>query len=604
MPRFTTALLAAALALSTAPAVMAQDVWPNVPAESLGRGPGFYFAIWKLVLLLIPFWLWVKTADWLGRDAAIHGEKTGLKPEVWNPVYVFVFFFVFLLGLSIPIFLVGYLLVVLAYVVPLAIYVVQRNAKVAPDDRVFTPDHLKKWFANLGKRKKKGNERKRAPYEYGAPVDYTPQSGDKNLDQGNLIGARQSPAFVPGKELMADALNRRTEKILLDYTADAVAVKYMIDGVWHNATPKVHEKDPLNRELGDAILAVYKKLCNLNVADRRSRQEGKMQVSYQGVKYNATLASQGTQTGERVMITLLPIVKTSPTLEDLGMREPLREKLKEALATRGDLVVFSSMPGDGLSATWVAGLKACDRFTRDYVTIQDVAKAEPDVENVESSFKFNAAAGETPMKVLPQIILKQPEVFCVPEIADSETLNTLLSQLVEDERKAIVSIRAKEAVEAILRLLMLKPDVPKFATTLKAIVNQRLVRKLCDQCKEAFQPEPQVLQRLGIPAGRVQTLYREKQPLPPGVEPPKRKKGDPPEICPKCNGIGYHGRTAIYEVLIVDDKLREAIAKQPKIEVLRQVSRQAGNWSLQEEGILLLAQGVTSFTELQRVLKA
>jgi type II secretory ATPase GspE/PulE/Tfp pilus assembly ATPase PilB-like protein len=113
-----------------------------------------------------------------------------------------------------------------------------------------------------------------------------------------------------------------------------------------------------------------------------------------------------------------------------------------------------------------------------------------------------------------------------------------------------------------------------------------------------------VLQRLGIPAGRVQTLYREKQPLPPGVEPPKRKKGDPPEICPQCNGIGYHGRTAIYEVLIVDDKLREAIAKQPKIEVLRQVSRQAGNWSLQEEGILLLAQGVTSFTELQRVLKA
>ena len=167
-----------------------------------------------------------------------------------------------------------------------------------------------------------------------------------------------------------------------------------------------------------------------------------------------------------------------------------------------------------------------------------------------------------------------------------------------------MSIRAKEAVEGVLRLLMLKPDPEKFAKTLTCVVNQRLIRKLCDACKEPFQPPPDVLQRLGIPPGKVQVLYREKQPLPPGVEPPKPKKGDPPLICPKCNGIGYHGRTAIFEVLVVDEKLREAIVKQPKIEMLRQVSSQAGNWSLQEEGILLLAQGITSFAELQRVLKA
>jgi type II secretory ATPase GspE/PulE/Tfp pilus assembly ATPase PilB-like protein len=602
MVRNTTALLAGALLVLPATAAFGQ--WPEYPAgdPALSRGPGFYFAIFKLILLIIPFWLWVKSADWLGRDALIHGEKTGLKAEVWNPVFVFGFLLTFVvLALGVPF---GFLIPWAAYFGIFAVYVMQRNAKVAPDDRVFTPEHLKKWFSEFGKHKKKTKEQRRLPYEYGAPVDYTPQSGDKNVDQANLIAARQSPLFVPGKELMGDALRARAEKILLDYTAEAVTVKYLIDGVWHNAAPKVHEKDPFNREMGDGILAVYKKLCNLNPADRRSRQEGKMQVAFMGNKWNATLASQGTPTGERVLITLLPIVKTTPGLEELGMREQLRERFKEVLGERGNLVAVCAMPGDGLTATWVATLKACDRYTRDYVTIQDAGKVEPDVENVEPGAKFNGAAGETPMKVLPSVLLKQPEVICVPEIADTATLNTLLDQIIDENRKGIVSLRAKEAVEGALRLLMLKPDPEKFAKTIGAVLNQRLIRKLCDQCKEAFQPPPDVLQRLGIPPGKVQVLYREKQPLPPGVEPPKPKKGDPPLICPKCNGIGYYGRTAIFELLVVNDQLREALRKQPKIEVLRQVAKQTGNWNLQEEGILLLAQGVTSFQELQRVLKA
>ena len=101
----------------------------------------------------------------------------------------------------------------------------------------------------------------------------------------------------------------------------------------------------------------------------------------------------------------------------------------------------------------------------------------------------------------------------------------------------------------------------------------------------------------------MQVLYREKQPLPPGVEPPKPKKGDPPLICPACNGLGYKGRTAIFEIMVVDDKMRQILEKQPKLELLKQASRAAGNRSLQEEGILLVALGATSLTELQRVLK-
>src|SRR5215216_6250888 len=170
MLRPTTAFLAAALALTLATVAFAQ--WPNYPeAQASVRGPGFYFAWWKILLLLVPFWLWVKTADWLGRDAAIHSEKTGLTMDVWNPLFVFAFFFAFmLLGLGIPIFFAGFAVVMLAYIGLLSAYVVQRNAKVRPDDRVFTAAHIKRWFSELGKKKEK--EFRKSAWEYGAKVDF------------------------------------------------------------------------------------------------------------------------------------------------------------------------------------------------------------------------------------------------------------------------------------------------------------------------------------------------------------------------------------------------------------------------------------------------
>ena len=604
MIRLSTALLVATFVfVFGGDLAWAQQSWPEFGADPAPRGPGFYFSFTKLAFLAIPFWLWVYTADWIGRDSLQHAKKTGLKPEVWNPLFVFTFFFVFMIfGFGIiPIFIVGYLLVLLAYGVPLGIYVYIRNPKVPTEDRVFTPEHMKQFFTDLISRKKKEPEMKKEPHEYGAAVDFVAIGGTDQSNQANLITSRQSLAFVPAKELIAAAIDWRADKMLLEYTADAVAVKYFIDGVWHAATPKLHEKEPFNREMGDNILAIYKRIAQLKPEERRARQDGKMRCDFRGVKHNTTLTSQGTPTGERVLLSFTAILKNPPTLADLGMREQQRNKLKEALAVKNNLVVMCSMPGDGLSASWVGMMKESDRLTRDFISFEDINKREVEVENVEIH-KFNGAAGESPMKELYNTSLKQPEVYCIPELTDADSLEFLLDQITNEERKALIGFRAKEGVEAIIRLLSLKPDPEKLLKCLGMIVNQRLIRKLCEGCKESFPPPPDLLQKLGIPAGRVQVLYREKQPPPPDAEPPKGKKKEP-EICPKCRGIGYYGRTAIYELILVDDRLREAALKQPKVEVLRQVARQAGNFNLQDEAILLLAQGVTAIPELQRVLK-
>ncbi len=589
---------AAVLVLASGENVLAQDAWPTYPG-TFARGPGFYLAFYKLFLLLFVFWLWVKSADWVSRDSAELGEAIGMPYQVWNPIMVFSFLLVFMtLGLGVPLFAVGFALVCLAYLAPFVTYVMMRNGKVTQDKKVFTPAHIKNWFKNLGKRGPRREMDVKHAWQMGPPVNLDAVGPLQMENQSATIDARQSPGFVPVKFLVADALAQRADKVALDYTADGVAVRYEIDGIWHPATPKVHEKDPLNRELGDMMLAVFKRMCHLNMADRRTRQEGKLKAEFNGNKYDALLLSQGTQTGERAVVTFRPITKTVPTLESLGMRDKLREQVAELIGPGAKgMVIFSALPGDGLTATWVAALRGTDRLMRDFASVEAVNKREPEVENVDPT-KYDPALKETPEQKLPGCILKQPEVMCLPEVATGEALDIVSNWILDEDKLCLVSVRAKEAPEALLRLLALKPG-DKFPQVVKAVINQRLVRKLCEVCREAIQPDPALLQRLGIPQGRVQVLYREKQPLPPGQE---RKKGEP-LICPNCNGLGYRGRTAFYEVMVLDDKMRMSLTGQPKLDTLKQLARAAGNRSLQEEGILLVALGTTSLTELQRVLK-
>ncbi len=602
---FALLLLAAVFLAAGAEVAVAQEAWPQYTTDTshnIVRGPGFYFAIWKLVLLVIPFLLWVKSTDWVSRDLAEIGEGIGLPPDVWNPIMVLTFPLVFVtLTLGIPIFLAGYALAIIAYVAPLAAYVVTRNAKVPNEQKVFTPEHILRKIKNFGKKGGGQDAAPKQPWELGPTVEFTPNSPLASVNQAAVIEARQIPAFVPVKFMIADAIENRADKILLEFTADAVAVRYMIDSVWHNANPKVHDKDPLNRAMGDNMLLVLKRIAQLNGADRRSRQEGKFKLEYSGAKYDIVMLTQGTPTGERVLINFAIITKTVKSLEDLGMREKMRDTLKDLIGPGATgIVVISTMPGDGLTSTWVAALRSTDRLMRDFISIEDKAKPEPDIENVGSQ-KFDAAAGQNPAAMVPGLILKQPEVMCFPEVTSGDALE-LAGDWIENETKLVIaSIRAKDCVDAIQRVMALKPgDV--FTRVIKGALYQRTVRKLCTGCREAVPATPEILQRLGIPAGRVQVLYREKQPLPPGQPPPPKKKGEP-EVCPECKGIGYKGRTGIFEILVLNDEIRAALAKNAKPEIIKQLARKAGNRTLQEEAILLIASGVTSLAEVQRVLK-
>ena len=170
-------------------------------------------------------------------------------------------------------------------------------------------------------RKKKDEDR--PLHELLPPVTFKAMGAESDQqNQGNLLAAKQSPAFLVAGGLIAHALTLRGDRIMLDFTQAAVAVRFEVDGIWVNV-------DPRDRESGDAVLAVLKKIANLNVQDRRSRQEGRFGAVFRSNTYVCTLVTQGVKTGERVLIKLAPKKSHFENLESLGMRPKMAERFKE-----------------------------------------------------------------------------------------------------------------------------------------------------------------------------------------------------------------------------------------------------------------------------------
>jgi type II secretory ATPase GspE/PulE/Tfp pilus assembly ATPase PilB-like protein len=573
---------------------LAAQEWPYYPsAEVLKRGPGDYLAWYKLLACAILVFFWVRTTDWINRDTFEVGDRIEMPAQIWNPIAVFAFLISFLLALSIPLFAVGYALLMIAWVVPLATYILMRNGRVTDEQKVLTPAHIKLWLAGLasGRKRKKPTDTL-AAHEQGPPVQLTACGGTETENQAHLIMARQSPGYVFVKELIADAIMRRATRIMLDYSKESVDVRYDVDGLWHAVEPR-------DREAGDVMLAVMKKIAALNMEERRARQEGQFLLKFGSGKYSCQLVSQGTKTGERTILEFIPAKIPFKSLDDLGMREKMRDDLKGHLASTQGLVVFSALPLGGLQTSWNVGITATDRYLRDFAAIEDKTRPFTHVENVEV-FPFDSSAGQTPDTILRQITLREPDVIVIPDFITGTAVDSLCDYALVQKRLICAAIRAKDGIEALLRILALKPKQPaRFAATVTAVLNQRLVRLLCETCRQAYEPPDQLLEKLGIPKGRVEVLYREFQPPPPGT---KKKKGEP-EVCPDCGGLGYKGRTAVFELIKVSDDMRQALVTEPRPDVLRQLSRQAGNRTLQEEGVLLVARGGTAINELQRVLK-
>jgi len=573
----TVAILASTVCTTEIFAAQQGSAWPGYPLEGgAWRGDGFYFSWIKILMSWLVFLGWVYTTDWVSRDCM----SCKLNFQQWNAVVFGSFVAAFFLMWLIPYFWLGFIILLGAYVGPLSWYIVHRNAKVEPNKRVLTPDHIRYCVViALNKIGAKVDVEKKQDFERGPPVILTSEGSDERTNKGNTILARQSPGFRDARQIIADGLTRHASVVMLDYTNKGVAVRHMVDGVWHNA-------QPVEREIGDPALASLKVLCGLDPKDRQASQQGEFLVEFESIEWKTTFSSRGTKTGERVLLKLQDEKIRFDTLDDIGMRPKMQEKVRQLLDLRKGYLLFSAMPGAGLKSSTNVLLRFPDRLVREFIAVEDEANRYDEIENV-LVMTYNSADGQTPVNVLPKAFRMGPNVVVVRDMVNADTIGALCDEIAE-ERLIVSTVRAKDCAEALSRVMSMNPP-KEFAQNVSGVLCQRLIRKLCDECKEAYAPPAKTLQQLRIPAGRVKAFFR----------PPQQ----PEKICKKCGGIGYYGQTAIFELLVVDESVRKALAGGAKHTALCQIAQKAGMRNFLAEGAILVAQGTTSVQELMRILK-
>ena len=438
-----------------------------------------------------------------------------------------------------------------------------------------------------------------SPNEMGPPVDLRSTSGDNSANQTAEIRCRQSMGIVPVKQVLYEALINDAERLLIDCTIQGATSQIEVDGLWQ----QLPMLDPQNATM---MVAVMKTLAHLNTEDRVSEQKGEFTANSGEIGRRCHITSVGTQTGERIILKLQTKKPRFKAIAELGIRDKILQEFKRLTGKyvedqaqqlhSGIFIIAAPANGGGLSTIWSHALDATDRFMRDFICLEPLGLNETEVENIQT-IEVDLAAGDTFPKAIEKARLKEPDVFVLPQVPDKETLEILCEEALNNNRMAIISINATDGVEAIHRIRSLGVAPDKFAKALNGVLHMRMCRKLCENCKQPFQPGPQYIQQLGLPPSHVQVLYQHFQPVP-------DENGNLPETCDACSGKGFAGRTGMFELISMDDQLRQAVATQSDLNVIRQMAQQLGNKSSQQEGILHVAQGITSIQELQRAMSS
>ncbi|MBI1900819.1 MAG: Flp pilus assembly complex ATPase component TadA [Planctomycetia bacterium] len=399
--------------------------------------------------------------------------------------------------------------------------------------------------------------------------------------------------YAQVKWLVFNAITAHAQDLVLNATQQGVKVQYVIDAVTHDA-PSV---DP---SLAVSMMAILKVHAGIDPSQPKPLASGEFQVHIPKKKITGKLVSQLGRGTERLVVNLDEGKPPPDKFEDTGMRPKMLEQIRETLKKPGIFVV-SAPPQQGFTTSFNCMIRCIDRYLHNVVTVEDKYTEEKQIENAPIT-TYDPKAGESPVAVLPRLLRTYPDVVCVRNVVDTETM-TLLCDQPRHERVVVIGVQALDAIEALPRVLAYKGPRDKFAQNVTGVLNQRLIRKLCEHCKQAYPPPPPLLQKLGVPPGRIQAFYRPGPPPAPPTPPGAKEPIPPPAVCPQCNGIGYLGRTAIFELLIVNDALRQTLATSNKLDDLRRVAKESGHNTLMEEGVVACALGVTSMEELLRIMK-
>lgn len=530
--------------------------------------PGAYISLFKFVPLIALFLVWLPLINWVFRDAG----EVQTNVSNWTLTIVLVGMAGLILWLLVPMYLIGLLLYVISLVAASMAYVIHRNGRVAEFEKVLTSSHLKSLFVN---------ENKKLTQASRGMTIITANNNEVPLPRPK---SREAFGFQTLCEMIEDALWRRATIIHLMPGQQEYGVTYFIDGM---ACPQPGR----SREEVDYLVHFLKEVADLDVNEKRKPQTGKFRVVKDSVKIPWELTTAGSTAGEQIKL-LKKEEYSLLKLEDLGMTPEQVEIFRQFRSLERGLILLSGPPKSGVTSTMYTMLRNNhDPFMNNINMLEKNPAA--DIPNVTQYDFSTAETGVTYSRKLQTVLRTGPNIIGI-EACDDKECAGLATQAAKDGLIVYAMIEAGSVLQALSKWIQLVADKNLAASTLTAIVNQRIVRVLCDQCKQAYQPNQDLFRKFNIPADKIKVLYR-----PGEIEYDKHNR---PIICEACQGTGYLGRTGVFETIILDDKLREAIRTASAVKDIAAAFRKAGMLYLQEQAIKKVAKGTTSIQEVIRQL--
>jgi type II secretory ATPase GspE/PulE/Tfp pilus assembly ATPase PilB-like protein len=578
-PRLVLALAALASLVAAGADAAEPSVLLFAQSPGIVRGPGLYLNLYKFIPIVVLFLLWVWTTAWVDEDCR---DLNNNRFELWNSVVFFAGILGFALIWAIPIYPVGLVLLLLAYFVPLLTYISVRNQMVPDDAKVLTPYHLGEVTNGLLMKmgvKPVFNRGDSGRDAAGPPIEFIGKSSGATKDDPTRVAAAQeSRSYLSAKELVYDAVLRRATDIHLEPTSEQLSVRYRIDGTLHAA-------EPFDRPTGDAVINVFKVLAALDISEKRKPQDGSFAAKLEGRELEFRVATSGSKSGEKLVMRILDSAAGVSKLEESGLRPKLVQEVRGMATQPYGMLLCCGPTGSGKTTTLYACLREIDRFQKNIITVED--PIEYRLDNI-TQIEINTKAGQSFAGSLRSILRQDPDVIMIGEIRDQETA-TIACQAATTGHMVFSTVHANDTVTALFRLLDLGVEPFMISSALSAVLGQRLVRVLCENCKEPYKPKPEFLKKANLPADKVEYFYR--------------RPTNPQQVCPNCGGTGYLGRTGIFELLVINDAMREMIRENPSINAIKAEARKNGMIYLQEDGLRQVIQGRTSIDELLHVVK-
>jgi general secretion pathway protein E len=375
--------------------------------------------------------------------------------------------------------------------------------------------------------------------------------------------------------LLSGAIKDRASDIHIEPYQATVKVRYRIDGILYDILS-------LPRKIHSPLVSRVKIMAKLNIAEKRLPQDGRIEIKVADRSVDIRVSTIPTAFGERAVLRLLDKTASILMLSDLGMDERKVNIFNRLIQSPYGIVLVTGPTGSGKTTTLYAALTSINQPAVNIITIED--PIEYQIDGI-GQIQVNPKIDLTFAQGLRSIVRQDPDVILVGEIRDRETAEIAIQSSLTGHL-VFSTLHTNDAASAVTRLIDMGIEPFLVTSSVIAIIAQRLVRVLCPKCKEAYTPDEESLANLGIDKKRLdgETLYR--------------KQG-----CAACMNTGYHGRTAIFEILILDDPLRRLILKTSDANQIQDEAMKRGMTNLLADGARKALAGVTTIEEVFRVTR-